>query len=198
MLIIENQYLFVTLTRNDFASLDFFIETWGKNYNYPNMQLYNDILFKNELSNEDLKNLFQWKNGMPLSCKKEKSFQEKILVKLFIINQLKTQWDEKIFNQEFDSLSAVWKIFLSHIIHPEQYPIFDQHVYRAYKYIVDQVNESELPFYNKTKLKIYYKDYLPFYLNCKEIMDKRFTSKDLDDALWIFGKFLNEYPKLLL
>ena len=46
MEIIENKYLFVTLTRNNFASLDFFIDTWGKNYNYPNMQLYNDVLFK--------------------------------------------------------------------------------------------------------------------------------------------------------
>jgi len=71
-------------------------------------------------------------------------------------------------------------------------------VYRAYKYIVEQVNNAELPYYDKTKLNIYYREYLPFYFDCKEQMDEKFTVKHLDDALWSFGKFLNEYPKLVL
>lgn len=198
MELIENNYLFVTLTRNDFASLDSFIDTWSKGYNYPNMKLYSDSIFKRELSYSDLKNLFVWKNGMPLSSKKEKSFEEKISKKLSLINQLKSNWNEEIFYQEFDNLSAVWKIFLLHIITPEQYPIFDQHVFRAFKYITEHVKDAELPLYEVAKLKIYYKNYLPFYLNCKERMGEVYTSKDLDDALWLFGKFLNEYPKLLL
>ncbi len=85
-----------------------------------------------------------------------------------------------------------------HIIQPEQYPIFDQHVYRAFKYIVEHVNDATLPLYDRYNMKIYFNDYLPFYLNCKENMNDRFTSKQLDDALWLFGKFLNQYHKLLL
>lgn len=194
----ENKYLFVTLIRNDFASLDAFIDSWAKGYNYSSMELYADIIFKAELTKTDLEKLFKWKNGMPLSSKKEISFQEKVSDKLSVINELKNNWDENRFNNEFDNLSSVWKIFLMHIICPEQYPIFDQHVYRAFKYIIEHVNDAKLPLYDKSKMKIYYKDYLPFYLNCKEIMNERFISKQLDDALWLFGKFLNEYPKLLL
>jgi hypothetical protein len=76
-----------------------------------------------------------------------------------------------------------------HIISPKQYPIFDQHVHRAFKYITEHVNDAKLPLNEKSKERIYYKDYLPFYLNCKETMNEKFTSKQLDDALWLFGKF---------
>jgi len=32
-------------------------------------------------------------------------------------------------------MSAIWQIFLLHIIDPTNYPIFDQHVYRAHYYL---------------------------------------------------------------
>ena len=195
---LENKYLFVTLIRNDFASLDAFIDTWAKGYNYSSMELYTDIIFKPEFTKVDLEKLFIWKNGMPLSSKKEISFQAKVSDKISVINVLKNNWNENQFNEEFENLSSVWKIFLMHIISPKQYPIFDQHVHRAFKYITEHVNDAKLPLNEKSKERIYYKDYLPFYLNCKETMNEKFTSKQLDDALWLFGKFLNEYPKLLL
>ncbi len=195
---VDKKHLFVTLTRNSFSSLDDFIDVWSKAYVYSNMELYSDIILKNELKLSDLEKLFQWKNGMPLSDKKANSFEQKILNKVSIINELKIKWNQSLFNQEFEEISTVWKIFLLHIIQPEKYPIFDQHVYRAFKYITEQVNSAELPYYNKTKLNIYYKEYLPFYLDCKEEMNSKFSPKHLDDALWSFGKFLNEYPKLLL
>jgi hypothetical protein len=65
-----NKYLFVTLIRNDFASLDAFIDTLAKGYNYSSMELYTDIIFKPEFTKVDLEKLFIWKNGMPLSSKK--------------------------------------------------------------------------------------------------------------------------------
>ncbi|MDI9363706.1 MAG: hypothetical protein QM541_02055 [Flavobacterium sp.] len=195
---LESKYLFVTFERNTFASLNEFINTWAKGYNYLNMELYTDIIYKTQYTTTDLQNLFVWKNGMPLSSKKEISFQEKLNKKLPIINELKNNWEEDRFNDEFNNISSVWRIFLMHIIQPKQYPIFDQHVYRAFKYIVEQEINSALPIYDKSRMKIYFNEYLPFYLNCVENMDESFTSKQLDDALWMFGKFLNEYPKLLL
>jgi len=122
---VDRKYLFVTLNRNSFSSLDEFVRTWSKAYSYSNMELYSDIISKNELQMEDLEKLFQWKNGMRLSDKKTNSFEQKILNKIFIINELKINWNEQLFNQEFEKISTVWKIFLLHIIRSEKYPIFD-------------------------------------------------------------------------
>ncbi len=89
MIQLESKYLFVTLVRNDFASLNEFINTWAKGYNYSNMELYTDVIYKVDFTNDDLQKLFIWKNGMPLSTKKEISFQEKLSNKLSVINELK-------------------------------------------------------------------------------------------------------------
>ena len=193
----QNKYLFVTIKKNSFADLDEFVEVWSKAFNYPNMDSYTSNISKEIIELSDLRKLFVWKNGMPLSERKSISFEVKILSKLSVINQLKAVWESQMFNKEFEEISTVWKIFLLHIIRPEDYPIFDQHVYRAYKYIVDQTENAELPYYDKTKFKIYNDKYLPFYLKCKAQMSNRFASKSLDEALWTFGKFLNEYPKLV-
>ena len=195
---IQSKFLFVTITRNTLANIDEFINSWHKGYNYSNMEFYTDIISKEQIDPSELQRLFKWKNGMPLSSKKTDSFETKILNKIDTINDLKKQWDEQVFKDKFDGISTVWQIFLLHIIRPDYYPIFDKHVYRACKYIKEQIPDAKLPLYDRTKLDIYWKEYLPFYLECKEQMDDRFTSKNLDDALWTFGKFLSEYPKLVL
>ncbi len=195
---IEMTYSFVTLKRNDLADLNTFIDNWSKSFMYLNMTSYTDLIYKQELSIENIEELFTWKNGMRLSGKKDTSLKEKILSKHKIINQLKYDWDENFFDTTFSDLSAIWKIFLMHIIQPYEYPIFDQHVFRAFMYITKQVKDSSLPYSNSEKIKIYHKDYKPFYLNCKDIMDSNFTSKQLDSSLWTFGKFLSDYPNLIL
>jgi hypothetical protein len=194
---IEMKYSFVTLKRNDLADLNTFIDNWSKSFMYLNMASYTDLIYREEFSVENIEELFTWKNGMKLSGKKDTALKEKILSKHEIINQLKRNWNTNIFDKTFSDLSAIWKIFLMHIIQPNEYPIFDQHVFRAFKYISEQDKDASLPTSNGEKIKIYHKDYKPFYLNCKDIMNDNFTAKQLDSALWTFGKFLSEYPNLI-
>ncbi|MEI2709861.1 MAG: hypothetical protein V9E96_12765 [Chitinophagaceae bacterium] len=64
---LENKYFICYyLFEIDFASLDAFIDTWAKGYNYSSMELYTDIIFKPEFTKVDLEKLFIWKNGMQL------------------------------------------------------------------------------------------------------------------------------------
>jgi len=56
----------------------------------------------------------------------------------------------------------IWKIFLLHIIDPKRYPIFDQHVYRAYDFLTKNKTIGILSS-NKRKEDIYFSEYISFF-----------------------------------
>ena len=60
------------LTNRQSGSLQEFISFWSKLYVYDNAVLYERI-HNTTLSEDDLKDLYKWKNGMKLSQAKEKS-----------------------------------------------------------------------------------------------------------------------------
>ena len=167
-----------------------FINYWSKLYNYPLEALYNERISKKEFDKEDLQELFIWKNGMKLSAGKQKSLENKILSKQKIINDLKQK--EKIelkeFQKHFNELSAVWKIFLLHIIRPNKFPIYDQHINRAFNYIhgLDFHNISVSSMTNKSKEEFYFNTYLEFIESLNGI-----DLKALDEAFFAFGQFIN-------
>ena len=74
---------------------------------------------------------------MNLSVLKKKSLKEKVIEKRDLINSYKSAQDLDLenFNKDFKNLSAVWKIFLLHIIKPSKFPVYDQHIHRAYNFI---------------------------------------------------------------
>ena len=79
---------------------------------------------------------------------------------------------------------AIWSIFFLHCIDPKTYTIFDQHTYRAMRYI--QLREiQELP---KSKASIYniYKDEYQNFV--KELSGHNL--RIADKALFTFGQFL--------
>lgn len=164
-----------------------FIKFWRQFYTYSNEEKYNDSIGLTNFDKQNLIALFEWKNGSRLSDRKTKSFEEKILSKLEIINTFKKSQDFKLdeFAREFKGVSAIWKSFLLHIIKPKEYPVFDQHVYRAYYYLKNSLIK-ELPQENIKKEKIYFEEYLAFF---QQIQDG-FSLKETDEALWSFGKFL--------
>jgi len=172
------------------SDINGFVEFWSKSYYYPLELLYNERIYKEEFSHEDLKKLFIWKNGMKLSTKKQKSFDEKIAPKRNSINNLKKQreFDLRFFHSEFNNLGAVWKIFLLHIIHPDKFPIYDQHINRAYNFIhgLDYKNITTKSMSNKKKEEFYFDTYIVFVRSLTEI-----NTKSLDEALYAFGKFIN-------
>ncbi|MFK5982731.1 MAG: hypothetical protein QM499_07450 [Flavobacteriaceae bacterium] len=179
------------------TNLNEFINYWSQLYSYSNENLYNNTIVKQQYSIADIQNLYVWKNGMRLSKSKQNSLGAKILAKLIIINEFKTQneIDVNEFKKEFKNLSAVWKIFLLHSIKPTKYPIYDQHIHRAYNYIHNlEYHSISSEMSNKSKEEFYFNTYISF------IQDQKYKDlKKLDEAFFAFGQFLNtgNYSKLL-
>ncbi|NTS42736.1 hypothetical protein HRG84_17690 [Flavisolibacter sp. BT320] len=171
-----------------------FVEYWSAQYDYPDMDVYEESIVKTPVTAERLITLFTWKNGMPLSGKKEQALRDKIISKLTVIQTLSDNYNEALFDQHFGKLRIVWRVFLLHIINPERFPIFDQHVYRAYRCLMDisEVGREEEP---KLTMEAY-NEYCKFYREIVKQCD--FSSKTVDDALWAFGKFLSRYPWMVL
>ena len=179
---------FPVLTKTQSGSLQEFISFWSKLYAYDNAVLYNKIHHK-VLSEKDIKDLYQWKNGMKLSQAKEKSLKTKIIKKIDIINSLRatTEIDLDYFLKEFKEVSVVWKVFLLHIISPSMYPIYDQHIHRAYRFMNNEASDGIKASMNEaTKLKFYFEEYYPFVKDSK-IKDL----KKMDEAFFAFGQFIN-------
>ncbi len=174
-----------------------FIEYWSKLYFYPDIHFYKNI-HKTILAPHDLQELFQWKNGMNLSFKKQTSLDRKVQPLLYQINKYKNEKDIDLqcFQNTFKEVSTVWKIFILHIIKPTQFPIYDQNVHRAYLYITNKEyrNFKYNSLSNKKKEQFYFEEYLPFIEGLKfEDVEK------LDKAFFVFGQFINtkEYKSIL-
>lgn len=170
---------------NEVADLKGFVECWSSFYNYSSESYYVPIVGKKRFSKDDLSKLFEWKNGGKLAKKKQKAF-DSIIAKIDRINTLKANFCFDTFLKEFSFVKGmIWKMFLLHVIQPDSYPIFDQHVYRAYLFIAKN-QRAEIPD-NKHKQDVYFKEYAPFF---NELVSKGVSRKKLDEALWAFGKFL--------
>lgn len=169
-----------------------FVDFWKNQYKYPNMEWYTDNINLPYLKYQNLQELFFWKNGMNLSKKKQATF-DRISKHLTTINQLRNGFEGSTFSVTFEWMSPVWKIFLLHIIQPTKAPIFDQHIYRAFLYIQQQENDEKA---SKRIEAIYHNKYITFFEMMKNSCTNN-TVKEVDDAIWAFGKFLSLYPNFL-
>lgn len=180
--------IFPILTNRQSGSLQEFISFWSKLYVYDNAVLYERI-HNTTLSENDLKDLYKWKNGMKLSQAKEKSLNTKIISKIEIVNNLRaaSNLDLEYFLKEFKQVSVVWKVFLLHILKPNRFPIYDQHVHRAYRFINNQSSDSIKASMNESvKLKFYFEEYYPF------VRESKITDlKKMDETFFAFGQFIN-------
>lgn len=177
------------------GNLEEFVTCWSRLYDYDQLYqeaFYNKHIYNNPLTKDDITELFIWKNGMPLSVLKGESLNKKILPKLDLINQYRNESvDFETIQTTFNNLSAIWLIFVAHIISPRKYPIFDQHVYRAFIFLRDKVI-TRISENDKIKLRIYQDEYLPFFNRYLVHIDNH---KKLDEAMWSFGRFLSLYPQ---
>ena len=164
-----------------------FVKFWSSLYVYPSGNYYTENISKTNYTSDDLQKLFIWKNGMRLSDPKYSSLERKILHRLELINRLKSNFLIDEFNRAFSELSTIWKIFLLHCIKPNSYPIFDQHVFRAMRFI--QTNTIvELPKSKKEKYSQYLNLYLSFFDRLVLLSGQ--NGIEVDHALWVFGKSL--------
>lgn len=176
---------------------DEFIEFWSDYYIYlVNDKLYSDRINNTRFTQSDIQALFEWKNGMKVNEHPTKQISiDKVKSRIKVVNRLKTDFDLTLFENTFCDIGAIWQIFLLHVIQPTQFPIFDQHVYRAHIFLTQQKLE-EISNNQKQKLEYYHNSYIPYFDGIKtNITDLR----KIDAALWAFGKFLKtNYAKKLV
>lgn len=154
-----------------------FIENWSSKYKYSNEYKYDDNIGK-PLTIESRLDLFEWKNGSVISAKKLQSIDNNYPL------QFKGDREARYLNHK-ESGGAIWNIFYLHCLEPEIWPIYDQHTYRAMKFMqTGQV--MEIGNTNKQKYASYLNEYIPFV----QKLNSNSSTRKLDKALFAFGQFL--------
>lgn len=168
------------------GSLKDFVGYWKKAYDYENEPIYSDNIGK-RLTRERVLSLFVWKNGRKLSAKKQKSVEENYVALLPEVARCTKDLPPEDFLSQFGKGGAIWDIFFLHLWQ-SKYPIFDQHVFRAMRFIKSG-EIHELPASKSARVRLYLDEYLRFYSSLLHLCGSP-SPRDIDKALWKFGQFL--------
>ncbi len=177
---------FVVLCATE-AQLDDFIDFWASRYVDPRESLYDENIGK-PLTAKSVMALFEWKNGGKLSNRKIASVRQHYVTR---INEPLPR-ELRGFLKSFGTSNggSVWPIFWLHCC-DQQFPIFDQHVYRAMTVIQRRESDELDKYSDKEKIDFYMDCYIPFYRQLRSL------DRKADKALWMFGKFLKREPNYL-
>lgn len=172
------------------------VDIWSKYYSYKDEEKYTNNIRKALDSQEAFMSLFEWKNGYgdKISNKKKiplKSYYQKIN----LLRTLKISFEWDLFEKEFLPYknATIWKIFLLHITNPDEFPIFDQHVYRAFTFVKTGEITNVALNSNSQLYQIYKNEYKPWFNSLRKTFN--LDPKQMDEALFSFGKFLKEIKK---
>lgn len=157
-------------------SLDEFLAHWSERYIIKSEEKYTDNIGK-PLTIQSRHDLFEWKNGSKIADHKLRSIEQNYPLQ-FLGNR-----ESRYLNHQMGG-GAIWNIFYSHCLDPENWPIFDQHTYRAMRFLVGGVIQ-EIGTTDRRKYQNYLQEYLPFLARLKQ-EDSRRTDK----ALFAFGQYL--------
>jgi hypothetical protein len=160
-----------------------FVAFWERQYDYPLEPLYTDNIGQ-PLTADRVHQLFEWKNGFPLSARKRCSIEKNYIARIQELNALPQNTDAAAFLARFALGGAIWRIFWLHCWQPSCFPIYDQHVHRAMVFIEKQRLE-EIPTADADKVQEYIHRYLPFYQRFQNL-----NRRSVDKSLWFYGKFV--------
>ena len=158
-----------------------FVEFWSARYPTDNEPVYQAHIGK-PLTKQRLLSLFEWKNNGPIAKQKLASIHRNYIDTKPVPPTPGDSCAIETFITQPGG--AIWRIFWLHCHAPSQYPIFDQHVYRAMRCLLEGRPE-EIPTTNAAKAKAYVEQYLPFHSTFKYP-----NVKKIDEALWSYGKYL--------
>lgn len=153
-----------------------FLTHWAAKYDYPADEKYTQNIGK-PLTEKSRQELFEWKNGSVISKAKTSS-----ILKNYPLDFSGDQRARYLNHREPGG--AIWNIFYLHCLDPEKWPIFDQHTFRAMRYI-QTGHLTEIGITNKQKYTAYLNEYLPFLRNFETE-----SARKVDKALFAFGQFL--------
>jgi hypothetical protein len=144
-----------------------FISFWSKCYaegKYSDEDYEKNLNRRGFLTPKNVQYLLEWKNANPLS-KRKQALVDKIKKDITKINMFRSL--SKVSDQEFKrfwsflstiiSYGIVWKVFLLHISRPNDFPIVDQHVLRAWNFLSKRrVEEPEQTLENYRIYRIFF------------------------------------------
>jgi hypothetical protein len=175
-----------------------FIKFWSQFYN--DSQNLDEKLYYPYISDEGflkkddfLKNLWRWKMQVHYNNKSNQRAlklmeENKEIIRSF--RNSRSSFDDLYnFSGKIFRSGIIYSIFLFHICKPSEYPIFDQHVFRAFTFI------AKKEIIKDTKdIKNYweYRDFVfCIHRKCK------ISLRDIDKGLMAFGQFLVNPSKIL-
>ena len=174
-----------------------FISKWSPQYSYSNEDRYlNHIktVFDNK---ESFIELFKWKNGTgDVIYVKKMNVVLGFWDKIDVLRELQMEFSWELFEKEFEPQknSPIWKIFLLHLINPNKFPIFDQHVYRSFHFFETGLIE-EIPSSSKRKYLIYKLEYRDWFNHIQQ--ENNIYPKEMDKSFFSYGQMLKRimnYP----
>ena len=168
------------------ATLAEFVTYWSAQYRYDGDALeYEKYVGVHPQTREGLLSLFVWKNGGKLSSKKLASVERNYVSVINDSRLCNADITVDEFLTRVPKGGAVWRIFWLHVCHPRRFPIYDQHVHRAMRYLMN-LPITELEQYSeRAVIRAYVDEYLPFHARFSS-----FPERTVDQALWAFGKFI--------
>lgn len=89
-----------------------FVEFWSRQYYYEDEYLYAQNIGQ-PLTEQSVSALFRWKNGGPLSMRKQQSVEEHFVGRLNELNQFTGNFNPKAFLNYFQGSGPIWRIFFS-------------------------------------------------------------------------------------
>jgi hypothetical protein len=176
-----------------------FVSFWADRYPEDIERIYQENVGR-ELTEERIEDWFAWKsgkrnrNGKPvLSSKKLKSIRAHFVTRRTEMEQIAPDEPASSLLNRFSNGGAIHRIFWLHCWQPARFPIYDQHVHRAMRFIEDGRRE-EIPAKNANKIRAYIEQYMPFHARFEGL-----PQRAVDKALWAFGKFIgeNSFPTAL-
>jgi hypothetical protein len=169
-----------------------FVQFWERLY--PEKD-YNEAFYQENIGQpltlELIVKWFEWKNGRNLSALKARAIRRNFS----LAEQIARDADEATLTAFLSKPGGViWRIFWLHLHHPEQFPIYDQHVERAMAFMLKwPAPNQHIPLPKAAKIRRYLNDYRPFFDSQFAGYDRRLT----DRALWTFGRFLSTYGAIV-
>lgn len=171
-----------------------FVSFWERFYQAGK---YSDSVYEinlnrgKDLREGNIKPLLEWKNGRPLSNRKQQIVRRTV-EHLSDLNDFRrpaqvTSTQQQRFWEVVSKIvmsGVVWRVFLAHVARPDDYPILDQHVLRSFHYL----EHGKLLRSIKPSLE----DYLLYVEFFRNLCQRNNTSqRQVDKALMAFGQFLN-------
>lgn len=166
-----------------------FVSFWAERYKGYDDEFYQANVGQ-ELTERRILDLFTWKNGTELSEAKRQSVLRNFVARRSELTLAANETATQLLAR-FSEGGAIWRIFWLHCWQPMRFPIYDQHVHRAMRFVESGVRE-EIPKRNPQKVSVYLNRYMTFHTQFDGM-----PYREVDKALWAFGKFIgeNNFPR---